>query len=63
MRKDLIKHNGTHRMVLIIPIMLLTNSLWGMTGLIWSQLAADVLNAFVACASFLWVERQITHST
>ncbi len=34
--------------VLLIPILLLMNALWGLTGLIWSQLAADLLNAGIA---------------
>ena len=35
-------------LVLIIPIMLLMNYLWGINGLMWSQTAADVLNAAAA---------------
>ena len=34
--------------VLIIPLMLLMNMLWGLRGLTWSQAAADGLNAVVA---------------
>lgn len=34
--------------VLIIPIALLMNALWGLSGLIWSQLIADFLNAVIA---------------
>lgn len=33
---------------LIIPLMLLMNTLWGLNGLIWSQAAADGLNAVIA---------------
>ena len=43
--------------VLIIPIMLLMNAIWGMGGLIWSQLVADALNALVACLIFYKVNR------
>lgn len=34
--------------VLIIPVMILMNLIWGLTGLIWSQLVADFLNAGIA---------------
>ncbi len=39
--------------VLIIPIMLLMNSIWGWTGLIWSQLVADSLNVLIAGIIFM----------
>ena len=38
--------------ILIIPIMLIMNFIWGLTGLIWSQLTADALNALVAVLIF-----------
>ncbi|MBR6164313.1 MAG: MATE family efflux transporter [Clostridia bacterium] len=34
--------------VLIIPVMILMNLIWGLAGLVWSQLAADFLNAVAA---------------
>jgi Na+-driven multidrug efflux pump len=37
---------------LIIPVMLVMDRLWGITGLIWSQLIADLLNAVIACLVF-----------
>lgn len=36
--------------VLIIPLMLLMNAVWGLNGLIWSQAVADALNAVIALA-------------
>ena len=42
---------------LIIPLMLLMNALWGLNGLIWSQAAADGLNAVVALAIYKRVDR------
>ena len=37
---------------LIIPIMILMNLIWGLNGLIWSQLAADFLNAVISFIIF-----------
>ena len=45
---------------LIIPILILMNAIWGLTGLIWAQLAADALNALIACLIFSRVNRSIT---
>jgi len=45
--------------VLLIPAMLLMNRLWGLTGLVWSQLAADVLNAAIAAVVLVRVSAQI----
>ena len=42
--------------VLIIPIMLVMNRIWGLTGLIWSQPVADFLNALIAVAVFIRVD-------
>ena len=39
--------------VLIIPLSLLMNTLWGLPGLIWSQLIADFLNAIIATVILL----------
>ena len=35
-------------LVLIIPLLFIMNALWGLSGLIWAQVAADVLNALIA---------------
>lgn len=40
-------------LVLIIPLLLLMNRLFGLDGLIWAQLVADVLNAAVACVVYV----------
>ena len=37
-------------LILIIPIMLLMNYIWGINGLMWSQAAADILNAAASLA-------------
>lgn len=37
---------------LMIPIMLVMNRAWGLDGLIWSQLAADAVNAAIASVIF-----------
>ena len=46
--------------VLIIPAMLIMNSIWGLTGLIWSQLVADVLNSAIALLIFIRINNKIT---
>lgn len=48
--------------VLIIPIMLIMNSFWGLTGLVWSQLAADVINIIIALCIYRKVEKGIAES-
>lgn len=40
-------------LVLIIPLLLLMNHLFGLDGLIRAQLVADVLNAAIACAFYI----------
>ena len=44
---------------LIIPIMLLMNLIWGMDGLIWSQLVADFLNSIIAFMFFRRTDSEI----
>ena len=44
---------------LLIPVMLLMNFFWGLTGLIWSQLAADFLNVGIAMYLFYRVDHSI----
>ena len=46
-------------LVLIIPIMLIMNKLWGMQGYIWSQVVADVLNALISFYFYKRINRQI----
>lgn len=48
--------------VLIIPVLLIMNALLHMSGLIWSQLVADVINTFVAAAFFFKVQSEIRDS-
>ena len=43
---------------LIIPVMLVMNRVWGLDGLIWSQLVADAVNAVIASVIFSRVEKQ-----
>lgn len=43
-------------LVLILPIMFILNLLFGLTGLVWSQLVADVVNTAVAFVIFRRVE-------
>lgn len=46
-------------LVLIIPILLIMNSLWGLTGLVWSQLVADVINVIFALIVYRKAEKKI----
>ena len=45
--------------VLIIPIMIAMNAIWGLNGLIWSQLVADFMNAVIAFIIFRRVDSSI----
>jgi Na+-driven multidrug efflux pump len=45
--------------VLIIPIMIGMNLIWGLNGLIWSQLVADFLNAVIAFIIFRRIDSNI----
>jgi Na+-driven multidrug efflux pump len=45
-------------LVLIVPIMLLMNAVWKLDGLVWSQLAADFLNAGIALLLLQKVEKR-----
>ena len=42
--------------VLIIPLALIMNALWGLPGLVWSQLIADFLNAVIAVIILMRVD-------
>lgn len=46
-------------LVLILPIMLIMNYLFGLTGLVWSQLVSDVINTGIAFMIFRRVENTI----
>ena len=43
---------------LIIPVMLVMNRVWGLDGLIWSQLVADAVNAVIATIIFSRVDTE-----
>ena len=45
--------------VLIIPILLVMNALWGLNGLIWAQLVADAVNTVIAMAVFRRIDGTI----
>ncbi len=47
-------------LALVIPALLLLNALFAMQGLIWAQLAADVVNSVIACLIFRKVKQNIT---
>ncbi|MCR5121994.1 MAG: hypothetical protein K6B74_06200 [Ruminococcus sp.] len=49
-------------LLLIIPIMLIMNIIWGLNGLVWSQLISDAANALVACLFMSKIGRSITGS-
>ncbi len=42
--------------ILIIPIMLIMNRIWGLEGLIWSQVVADIMNSIVSTIIFVKVK-------
>lgn len=46
-------------LVLILPIMIIMNFAFGLNGLVWSQLVADVINTGAAAAIFLRVVNSI----
>lgn len=46
-------------LLLIIPLLLIMNALWGLNGLIWAQVAADVLNALIALLIFRKAKAEI----
>lgn len=45
--------------ILIIPAMLIMNYIWGLEGLIWSQVVADVINTIVSTVIFLRVRNSL----
>ena len=46
-------------LVLILPVMIVMNIIFGLKGLVWSQLASDVINTAIALMIFLRVEKTI----
>ena len=42
--------------LLIIPITILMNRIWGISGLTWAQLVSDFLNALIAMGIFVRVD-------
>ena len=49
-------------MVILIPVMLIMNAVWGLTGLVWSQLTADVIHSVAALIIFAKVKSSIIKS-
>ena len=45
--------------ILIIPVMILMNDIWGISGLIWSALVADAINIIIAGFIFIKIDREI----
>ena len=46
-------------LILIVPIMLFMNKLWGMKGFTWSQLVADVINAVISYIVYININKSI----
>lgn len=46
-------------LVLIVPILFVMNYLWGMTGFLWAQVVADVLNVAASYCFFVKVKNEI----
>lgn len=47
-------------LVLIIPLMLVMNHLWGMTGLTWSQVVSDMINVIFSLLAYVIVNHIIS---
>ena len=47
------------QLCLNIPIMLLLNSLFGMMGIIWTQMTADMINVMISYLIYAYVVRRI----
>ena len=47
-------------LILIIPILFIMKAIWGLDGLVWSQVVADVLNAVVASVILLLIMKGIS---
>lgn len=51
------------QLCLNIPILFLFNALFGMTGIVWTQMTADILNTVVSYVIYFRVLRNITEET
>ncbi len=51
------------QLCLNIPILFLFNALFGMTGIVWTQMTADILNTIVSYVIYFRVLRKITEET
>ena len=47
------------QLCLNIPILLLLNALFGMTGIVWTQMTADIINVLVSYLIYHRVSRRI----
>ncbi len=46
-----------------IPLLFVMNALWGMTGIVWTQAVADVLNVIISYIIYARVLKQISRET
>jgi len=47
------------QLCLNVPIMLLLNALFGMIGIIWTQMTADIFNVLISYLVYIRISRQI----
>jgi len=45
--------------IILIPAMIIMNHIWGLTGLVWSQVVADVINAAASVIIFVKIKYKI----
>ena len=45
--------------IILIPVMLIMNAVWGLSGLIWSQLTADIIHSAAASVIYLKIRKSI----
>jgi len=45
--------------IILIPAMIIMNHIWGLTGLVWSQVVADVINAAASVVIFVKIKNKI----
>ncbi len=48
------------QLCLNIPVLFLLDTLFGMNGIIWTQLTADIINVIISYIIYARVRRQIT---
>ncbi len=48
------------QLCLNIPVLFLLDALFGMNGIIWTQLTADIINVIISYIIYARVRRQIT---